>query len=47
LNTKGILLLSGFFETDTEDLILAALAENLVLKSKKIKDGWAMLFFLN
>ena len=47
MNTKGILLLSGFFETDTEDLILAALAENLVLKSKKIKDGWAMLFFLN
>ena len=47
LNTNGILLLSGFFETDAEDLILAALAENLVLKSKKIKDGWAMLFFLN
>ena len=47
MNTKGILLLSGFFESDTEDLILAALAENLVLKSKKIKDGWAMLFFLN
>ena len=45
LNTNGILLLSGFFETDAEDLILAALAENLVLKSKKIKDGWAILSF--
>lgn len=45
LNTKGILLLSGFFETDTEVLILAALAENLELKSKKIKDGWAILSF--
>ena len=47
LNTNGILLLSGFFETDAEDLILAALAENLVLKSKKIKDGWAMLCLKN
>ena len=45
LNAKGILLLSGFFETDTEDLILAAQAEKLVLKAKKTKEGWAMLFF--
>ena len=47
LNTNGILLLSGFFETDAEDLISAAFEENLVLQSKKIKDGWAMLFFLS
>jgi ribosomal protein L11 methyltransferase len=47
LNTNGILLLSGFFETDAEDLISAAFEENLVLHSKKIKDGWAMLFFLS
>ena len=47
LNTNGILLLSGFFETDTEDLISAAFEENLVLHSKKIKDGWAMLYFLS
>ena len=47
LNTSGILLLSGFFETDAEDLISAAFKENLVLKSKKIKDGWAMLCFLS
>jgi ribosomal protein L11 methylase PrmA len=40
-------LLSGFFETDAEDLISAAFEENLVLQSKKIKDGWAMLFFLS
>jgi ribosomal protein L11 methyltransferase len=45
LNTNGILLLSGFFETDAEDLISAALSENLVLKSKKIKDGWTILCF--
>ena len=37
LNTNGILLLSGFFETDAEDLISAAFKENLVLKSKKKK----------
>ena len=47
LNTNGILLLSGFFETDAEDLISAAFEENLVLHSKKIKDGWAMLYFLS
>jgi ribosomal protein L11 methyltransferase len=47
LNAKGLLLLSGFFETDTEDLIFAAQAENLVLKSRKTKEGWAMLSFLN
>ena len=45
LNTSGILLLSGFFETDAEDLISAAFKENLVLKSKKIKDGWTILCF--
>ena len=43
LNTNGILLLSGFFETDAEDLISAAFKENLVLKSKKNKDGWTIL----
>jgi ribosomal protein L11 methyltransferase len=37
LNSNGILLLSGFFETDAEDLISAAFKENLVLKSKKNK----------
>ena len=47
INSNGILLLSGFFETDAEDLISAAFKENLVLKSKKIKDGWAMLCFLS
>ena len=47
INANGILLLSGFFETDAEDLISAAFKENLVLKSKKIKDGWAMLCFLS
>ena len=46
LNTSGILLLSGFFETDAEDLISAAFKENLVLKSKKIKDGWTILCFI-
>ncbi len=45
LNTNGILLLSGFFETDAEDLISAAFKENLVLKSKKNKDGWTILSF--
>jgi ribosomal protein L11 methyltransferase len=45
LNTNGILLLSGFFETDAEDLISAVFKENLVLKSKKIKDGWTILSF--
>jgi ribosomal protein L11 methyltransferase len=47
LNTNGILLLSGFFETDAEDLISAAFKENLVLKSKKIKDGWTILCLKN
>ena len=46
LNTSGILLLSGFFETDAEDLISAACKENLVFKSKKIKDGWTILCFI-
>jgi len=45
INTNGILLLSGFFETDAEDLISAAFKENLVLKSKKNKDGWTILSF--
>ena len=37
LNTNGILLLSGFFETDAEDLISAAFKENLVLKKQNKK----------
>ena len=45
LNTNGILLLSGFFESDAEDLISAAIKENLVLESKKNKDGWTILSF--
>lgn len=45
LNTNGILLLSGFFESDAEDLISAAFKESLVLKSKKNKDGWTILSF--
>ncbi len=45
ININGILLLSGFFETDAEDLISAAFKENLVLKSKKNKDGWTILSF--
>lgn len=45
LNLSGILLLSGFFVTDVDELILAADNENLIIISSKNKDGWAILNF--
>lgn len=43
LNAGGPLFLSGFFTTDEEELLSHAAQFNLVLHSKKAKDGWAML----
>ena len=45
LNHSGILLLSGFFQTDINELILAAKNQNLIITSSNNKDGWALLSF--
>lgn len=45
LNPNGILLLSGFFKTDSEELIEYAKSNALSFFHLKEKDGWAMLKF--
>lgn len=43
LEPKGILLLSGFFETDTENLIKQAEELGLIFADQQGQEGWAVL----
>lgn len=45
LNAGGKLLVSGFFETDCEDLIATAQRSGLKKVAKETKNEWAMLTF--
>jgi ribosomal protein L11 methyltransferase len=45
LSGSGMLLLSGFFESDTAELEAAARAQGLLLKDQKERNGWALLHF--
>ncbi len=46
LKNKGELLLSGFFTTDNDELILAAKEVGLMFVKSKNKDNWSMLKFI-
>jgi ribosomal protein L11 methyltransferase len=46
LKNKGELLLSGFFTTDNDELILAAREVGLIFVKSKNKDNWSMLKFI-
>ena len=43
LSSQGLLLLSGFYSEDIEDLVQAALAQGLFLTMQTAKDNWAAL----
>ena len=43
LHEGGLLLLSGFFTSDAEDLISKALSCNLKFQDELVKDGWCAL----
>lgn len=45
LNTDGVLLLSGFFKSDSDELIQFAALNSLLFIDIKEKEGWAMLKF--
>jgi len=45
LQTNGLLMLSGFFTTDIDDLVSEATGQNLLLQSTYEKEGWACLVF--
>jgi ribosomal protein L11 methyltransferase len=45
LHRGGQLLLSGFFESDCADMILAAEAAGLKFKGKELRNEWALLRF--
>jgi ribosomal protein L11 methyltransferase len=45
LSPEGILLLSGFFESDSEDITACAQLNGLRLISSKNKNNWAALLF--
>jgi ribosomal protein L11 methyltransferase len=45
LNPDGVLLLSGFFKTDADELIDFAASNSLSFIHLKDKEGWAMLKF--
>jgi len=45
LQTNGLLMLSGFFTTDIDDLVREATGHNLLLQSTYEKEGWACLVF--
>jgi ribosomal protein L11 methyltransferase len=45
LKTNGLLMLSGFFTTDIDDLVREATGHNLLLQSTYEKEGWACLVF--
>lgn len=47
LDRGGILLLSGFFSSDTSDLKAAAFDRGLVFEEMETRDGWAALKFSN
>ncbi len=46
LEKLGNLIVSGFFETDIDELSAKANSLGLVLKDKAVKDQWAMLHFI-
>ncbi|MEY3565714.1 MAG: hypothetical protein RJA23_1884 [Bacteroidota bacterium] len=43
LSSQGLLLLSGFYSEDIEDLVQAALVQGLFLTIQTTKDNWAAL----
>lgn len=43
LNPNGLLYLSGFFSSDTQEIIYAAEGLGLKLTSKRERDGWSMI----
>jgi ribosomal protein L11 methyltransferase len=43
LSSKGLLLLSGFYSEDIEDLVQEASAQGLSLTMQTTKDNWAAL----
>jgi len=43
LNRGGALLLSGFFQTDVDDLVVAAEAQGLTKESVKTRNDWAVV----
>ena len=43
LNKNGFLYLSGFFETDVDELTSFAKRQGFLRKSMNIKEEWAML----
>jgi ribosomal protein L11 methylase PrmA len=45
LNKNGFLYLSGFFETDVDELISFAKRGGFFSRSVNVKDEWAMLVF--
>ncbi len=47
LNTNGKLLISGFFETDKDDLIEVAAKFGFVFEDIFTKEGWALIEFRN
>lgn len=46
LEESGNLVVSGFFETDTNELTAKAVELGLVLKDKLIQEQWALLHFI-
>jgi len=46
LLSNGILLISGFFETDRDDLVREASKHGFIFDSIFTKEGWAMIQFL-
>ena len=46
LVNKGILIISGFFETDVEDLIKYMETYNLKYKTELVENEWAALLFI-
>ena len=45
LNSKGKLLISGFFETDQDQLINEAKKHGFIFEDVFVKEGWALLEF--
>lgn len=46
LNPRGHLLLSGFFESDVQDLLECGVASNLNFKEQRHRDQWSALHLL-
>ena len=47
LNPKGKLLISGFFETDKDQLVNEAKKHGFIFEEIFVKEGWALLEFRN